>query len=43
MVSSVFTVFEPLQLNVVETYKEFAINEASWVLSTKDKSSQPPI
>jgi len=39
----VFTVCEPLQLNVVETYKECAINKALLFLSTNEKSSQLPM
>ena len=35
-----FTVFETLQLIVVETYKECAINKASMFLRTNEKSSQ---
>jgi len=34
------TVFEALQLNVFETYKECAINKASVFLSSCEKSSQ---
>jgi hypothetical protein len=39
----VFTVFEPLQLDVFDTYKECAINKASSVLRTNEKSSQTQI
>ena len=37
------TVFEPLQLNVFETYKECTINKASLYLSTNEKSPQLPM
>ena len=40
IVSCMFTVYEPLQLDVFDTYKECAINKASLFLSTNEKSSQ---
>jgi len=43
IVSCVLTLFETLELNVFETYKECAINKASVFLSSSDKSSQIPL
>jgi hypothetical protein len=43
VVSFVLTVFEQQQLNVVETYKECAVNKVSLCLRSNEKSSQPPM